>query len=68
MGAEPGVRRFINLVGWQEEPHAQRHPAPRGTQLSGRFRQTWHQKRFSPEVTPQSLDFRVLLWGDQDSS
>lgn len=47
MGAEPEVRRFNNnLVGWQEEPRAQRHPAPRGTELLGRFRQSWHQKSF----------------------
>lgn len=37
-------------------------PSSSGGHRAVRFRQSWHQKRLSPEVTPQTLDFGVLLW------
>ena len=62
--AEPEARRLVNnLVGRQEGPRGQVHPALRGTELLGTFGQTWHQESFSPEVTPQSLDCRGSAMG-----
>lgn len=66
--AEPEARRLFNLVGRQLEPRGQLRPALRGRELLGSFRQTPHQKWFSPEVTPQSLHCGGSAWDDQDFS
>lgn len=58
MGAEPEVRRFINLVGWQEEP------VPSAIQLRGHRAVREAQANLAPEETFSRGDsLKSGLWG-----